>query len=440
MPYLNLIITGWILVFLFGALILLTWWKRKTHLFTFWNAFLVGSTNFIALGMVQNAIGLGEGAIAGSEEFARESWHLIFGTLVFYGAATIVYYRNYAAPINNPCPRCWPLDSRLAITLTSIALVIVSLGFTFAPAFEGAQLLYSTRNAVITAAVLLTVTLVIRYPKSPISYVLFAGVFLAALAVILSRGGGRRGLLSVLAAIPFGAYWLHFKSRPRTRTLVWLGAVAFIGLFVLSSYATIRHTSRDDKLSTNLAKERLTQLPTALIDNFRDLSFLGEHNSLFDTQDGPYVAMRTIQLLNTAPDFEVQWLHCIFYTAVNPIPRAFFPSKPIALGKLVPEYLGDFYTNLGPTVIGHGFYDGGYLVLLFYGLLTGLSCRWMDRRMLLDPDNPWRLAAMVSVIGHVIAFSRGDCGVLLINIVGGIIVVNLLIFSCRFFAPPRHPS
>lgn len=440
MPYLNLIVTGWLLVLGFGGLVLLTWWKRKTHLFTFWNAFLVGSMNFIALGMVQNAIGLGQGAIAGSEEFAQESWHLIAGTLVFYGAAALVYYRNYTSPVRTPCPSYWPVDSRQALTLVAIGLVIVSLGFTFAPAFEGVQLLYSTRNAVITAAVLLTIALIVRNPKSAVPYVLFAVVFVVALGVILSRGGGRRGLLSVLAAVPFGAYWLYFKSRPRTRTLVWLGAAAFIGLFVLSSYATIRHTSRDDKLSTNLAKERLTQLPTALIDNFKDLSFLGEHDSIFDTQDGPYVAMRTIQLLKTAPNFEGQWLHCLWYTAVNPIPRAFFPSKPNALGKIIPEYLGDFYTNLGPTVIGHGFYDGGYLVLLMYGLLTGLACRWMDRRMLFDPDNPWRLAAMVSVIGHVIAFSRGDCGVLLINIVGGIIVVDLLIFSCRFFAPPRSPG
>ena len=103
--------------------------------------------------------------------------------------------------------------------------------------------------------------------------------------------------------------------------------------------------------------------------------------------------------------------------------------------------MGEKVVNWGPSIIGHAFYDGGWPVVVIYGLGLGWLIRRLDSSAIRDPANPWLIALQCSVVGHVLGFSRGDCGVFGINILGSMFVLTLILFALRpLFGPRPHPA
>ncbi|MEM1108500.1 MAG: hypothetical protein AAGH99_07400 [Planctomycetota bacterium] len=445
--YINLVIAGWVLNVFWGTWIFYRWWSGKNHLITYWNFFIIGSINFIGFGMVQNALGMTAAGHLGAG-FEKASWIYISAAYLFYAIAGYVYYRPPRKPEKPKSPQqWWPNDTPATLAVTALALSVIAVVLALLPGFQGAQIFFVAKGPLAIAAFFLGILAAIRYPLSPFILVVLIITGVLGLFAVLTRGGGRRELLALLACVPVAFYWQVLRHRSRKQNLFWLGGIAMAGLVIISAYATIRHQDRgahDSKTDTAIA--RIKKLPAAVSERAKNIVIFGEQGAFIDAQNGVWAGMLVINLTTVDNDIDYDWFHCLHFIAVNPIPRAYWPNKPEGLGKILPVMMGERVVNWGPTVVGHCFYDGGWPIVIFYAVLLGAGFRFMDRRIALDPDNPWQLAMMVSVSGHLIGLSRGDCGVFFANIlwglvfVGGVAKIALVLLPRRYYSPYFHPA
>ena len=203
--------------------------------------------------------------------------------------------------------------------------------------------------------------------------------------------------------------------------LVILGS---IGMLAITAYSTQRHGNDDGETTKDRAVRRLIKLPAAMVDTALNFKLFGEQGALFDGQNAVWCGLLTIQLTERGQLARDPFATPVF-VAVNPIPRSLWPEKPIGLGKILPQSMGEPVVTWGPSLIGHSFYDGGWPIVFLYGLGCGLGLRFLDLRMLDDPTNPWRIVVFTSVLGHFIGMPRGDCGTFLVNILGPIVLISL---------------
>lgn len=449
--YINLVVAGWVFNIFWATWILYRWYCGKNYLITYWNLFIIGSINFIGFGMIQNALGMtAAGHLEGGYE--TESWIYIGAAYLFYAVAGFIYYRRPRRPERVRSPRqWWPEDTPRALATTAFVLSIMAVVFTLIPGFQGAQIFFVAKGPLAVAAFFLAFFALLRYPSSPFIFALVGITFCLGLFVVLSQGGGRRELLALLACVPVAIYWQILRHRSPGKNIFWLGGITLAGLIVLSAYATLRHQDRDLHGSRSAtAAARIAKLPAAVGERAKDLVVFGEQGALIDAQNGVWAGMLVINLTTVDEQIEYEWLQCLHFIAVNPVPRSMWPDKPQGLGKILPLMMGEPRVTWGPTVVGHCFYDGGWPITVLYGLLIGGGFRFLDRRITLDPDNPWQLAMLVAVSGHVIGLSRGDCGTFAVNIlwglffVGGVAKVSLILLPRRtrhaYVEPHPHPA
>ncbi len=430
-----MIASGVVLTGLLLCAALLPWWKQRRHLLSFWNFFLLGSMIFISMSLVQNAESIGgRGA-----EFDSEIATFISASFVFYGLATLVYLwpsRPQAKAQVKPT-QIWPAETDLSIVVTAALLATAGPLIPLIPPFPGVQVLYVTNAPMSVAALALAVIYTTRHRVSFLAYGLVAYCLGTGMLNVLTYGTGRRELLALFASAPLVAYWFYFRHRPRGRTLMGITALASVGIVVVTSYATVRHNDRDLGNSATKAVTRIKKLPEAIVTRLTNFDFFGGQGSVFDGQNAVWAGILTISLTHEHQTMEQDPLALAKFIAFNPVPRSLWPNKPLGLGKILPLQMGEPRVTWGPSIIGHCFYDGGWPVVILYGLSIGGILRFLDTRMLYDPSNPWLIALQCSVVGHAIGFARGDCGTFGVNILGPLVILTLALQPMRFLFGPR---
>lgn len=141
-------------------------------------------------------------------------------------------------------------------------------------------------------------------------------------------------------------------------------------------------------------------------------------------QDSAYNSMYFIE--NYPDTHEHRPLHGLVFMLTNPIPRAVFPSKPMALGILMQEEVGAS-ANLGPGIIGHGWMEAGWIGVIYYAAFFGFGIAAADKLIRLRSDNPYFISAMGASMGNVIALPRGETALFMVFLVFGLI--GIWIFS-----------
>lgn len=440
--YTSLTIAGWVFTLVFTAAVLVPWILGKRHLVSSFNLFILGSINFLSMGMIQNARGISYGA------FDIEVTTFLLAMTVFYSCLISVYFwpkkRRASQRLSS-----YPMDTQNSLRIIAICMSIFGGSASFIPYFPGVQIFYVTNTAITIFAFGVSLIAFLREPKAMTTWFVLAFCGGVAIFTTLSGGTGRRQLLSLLLSVPFICYWVYFRNYPKFRTMVLLTILASFGMVTITAYSTMRHGGREIESSATRVAERLTQLPGKITETVTDFKLFGEQGALLDGQNAVWCALLTIELTQSGA-LERDPLAMPTFVVVNPIPRAFWQDKPRGLGKVLPSLMNKNRVTWGPSIIGHTFYDGGWPVVFLYGGLFGMMFRWFDLRMEADPTNPWRLALICSVMAHVIALPRGDCGVMLVNIIGPMVVISVIL---RFFsiwfkrrqvlagaAPPAYPS
>ncbi len=440
--YTSLTISGWFFTLAFTAAILVPWLLGKRHLASSFNLFMLGSINFLSLGMIQNARGIAFG------EFDSEVTTFILAMVAFYGCMMGAYFwpRRHQGPLRF---NTWPQDTQSCLRTVAVCMSIFGGLVSFMPYFPGAQILYVTNGPITIFSFGVAFIAFLREPKLMTNWTVLAFCGGVAVFTTLTWGTGRRELLSILLTVPVVCYWVYFRSYPKFRTMLILTILGSFGMITITAYSTMRHSGREAESTVSRVVERVTQLPGKIVETTLNLKLFGEQGALLDGQNAVWCTLTTIALTESEI-LEVDPLAMPVFVVVNPIPRSMWPDKPIGLGKILPLRMGEPVVTWGPSIIGHAFYDGGWPVVFLYGSLFGMVFRWYDLRMQADPTNPWRLPLLCSVLAHIIGLPRGDCGTFLVNIFGPMVIVPLML---RFFTiwfnrrqavgvmpPPAYPS
>lgn len=420
-----LILFGWMSVITSGLLILVPYLRRRGDLISSWTLFQMGLANFLGIAAIQSGSALAHSYSAPRSE---DYFKLITGGILFYIVSAITYHffkwpvRRAQTTLTKWAPR----DAKSVMLLVPLCCVF-ALGWLFTPNIQGlGQILVLIGLYAPIAGFCFCLCAWAQRPLNPWLAVLAGMTFLLGL-VVGNSGFGRQMFLSVLATVPICWYWLRARERNPAGVFIPLIVFAIFSSIALAGLSIVRFAKQNPDLSVaEAAWEKLKSIP----------EFVG-HGSTSSLLGGDAVdaSLATINLYDTAlpaqPFFTLRWI------ATNPIPRAWWPEKPEALGYTLPLDVGwsqiHGAINLGPGIIGHCFHEGGYFFVIFYGVLFASIMRYFDTLLARDPGNPYVLAIFASSSGHLIGFARGDIALFSLLILAAAITTLTLSWLARRF-------
>lgn len=419
----QLIIFGWLMVAVFGLTILVPWLLGWSDLITSWNLFLFGAMNFIGYAAVQTGQQVYNYCLPTRDEIVK----LMLGTVAFVIPLYLTYYKfGLPARLAGRTMRHWPATRGLALPVMIGLCVVMALLSMFYPniQFIGQIVIIVGPCAGIVAVAITFLRWWENKTNAAMLVLCLALLGLSALAAIHGTTG-RRAFLSVALVLPLCLYWVHLRYKPVIFTAVPLVAGAMAVIVLLAAYTTIRHRYNAEVVNVSgrsafqTAVESLRMLPAAIVQLKGVSEVIGG-----DSMDASLVAINRYTKIEPPQPFYV-----VKYVLVNPIPRAFWPNKPDALGQTLPRDTGVWkrgYVNWGPGIPGHGFHEGGYHMCAFYGILCALAMRYFDELLIRQPDNPYILGMLAAASGQIIAFTRGDIGLFAVMILGAVLAVLMV--------------
>ena len=260
---------------------------------------------------------------------------------------------------------------------------------------------------------------------------LFVAVFLSACFFSMLAGGGRRLLLSVLLGpvlyfyMEKARYWRPLKSAS-------VVAIAAVSIFVCTlMYSSFRHfdAGEDQKVELRWGSSgnwRTLEISVGPMHSMKDqLHFMSQH--------AVHYALLTSHYVGTG-ELQPQLLNTVKFVIAYPIPRSIWPGKPLALGIVIVtnavRYQG--YTNWGCGISGQAAYEGGLPVAALFGYFAAFGVRLFDEPMKTQPTNPFLVAMLAAASSHILAWPRGDLGIMTNESLECFLFAIMLGFSGRF--------
>jgi oligosaccharide repeat unit polymerase len=202
--------------------------------------------------------------------------------------------------------------------------------------------------------------------------ILLSGVMLA----FLSQGGGRRIIgVTVGAAI---IVWIQAQQDLKVRRLT-IAAAAVVGLLT--------------------AMQFMLNIRTV---GYQEFTFRGDSEYDYLHVDDNY--LRLAQVIQIVPAEHPYVQHQqLWFTLVRPVPRVFWPGKPVDPGFDLPSIVGMKGVSLSTSIIGEWYLTYGWIAIIFGGWLHGRLARTINQLREVDEysTNPivYGLAVMVLVSG-----------------------------------------
>lgn len=397
------------------------------------------------------------------------SWRNIFllGYLVFFGTGTMFlaledfnnpYYVPSPAAIGMLCfwtpaflavfllcyhfGRKWKKAARLIPTtnlVISAPMVMITVGVAMALALITTLvpidsylglLMAQFRDGWLGAAVGLCVYYMLSRKLNPIAFGMLLVVF--PIAAIISTTGtiGRRGILSMIFIIGWIGYFFYLRYCSRQTRLIVVGSgivIMVIGLTIFSSFRGQRLDATGSRL--DMVQARLGQFIRAFTNPKIDRELIW---SLVVTDPAIYAGYVYDHVPDSmAPDP----FHGAIYLITNPIPRRIWSTKPEGLGIIIQRRL-DLQFNVGPGVIGHGYYEGLHIGVLGYAIFFGLFCAFVDTAVRQRSDNVLFLIAVGASLGNVLGLARGETFLFLLLTLGAFASSMGTFFALRLIAGP----
>jgi hypothetical protein len=395
--------------------------RGEHDLLSYRNLFLVGFIHFQSTSAFLS--GLTNEPWRG-QPFAPKSYYLFaIGLVVFtltfiwaYNRKTIPRIMGKIVPVRSPLPAPTWLYAGVVI---GVLTGIISIAIVRANVPVLSQIAAQTVFGGMTFAVILAIYMWVKSPANPFNVILVLILPLFTIALSTIGSHGRRELVGVMIGLVWGIYLFKWRYELPSRTLMRfaiMGIVAAVPLILYTSVRGVHHGAWgvDEQDVGTIARMRLKGLMTA--DLFKD----GVLPIMFT--DTGLCSVYAIDRWGTDYDKPHEPFFSAKYVLVNPIPRAFWPEKPIAYGKTMPlsykkhEFM---VVTFGPGVIGHAWHEFGLIGFPLFGLAFGSICKMMDARVFRQALNPFVIAAAGAILGHVIGMPRGDIGVFMLNAIGG---------------------
>lgn len=428
-----MVVFGYLFVVAIAAAILVPYLRGKSDLMTSWNLFLLGSLNFVGCG----AISAGRSAYHLGWYDDDDRLKFVLGAIVCYAALFASYYflrfpKRLAGRSFNKWPPIWGIPLAVLIAFC----LLLTVGGRFTPTVQGVGQILALIGIVTPVLVMAYAFMLwLERPNHPGLIVLLGASGILALLVAMTGSISRRNLLGVGMTFVICLYWLRLRYSSPSRSLAKVGLWGLVTMVVIAGWTAIRFEGR-----------------TTLLDKLEGVVSSGASSSsrvlgLFNGDAAAECACLAIhRYTHEAPP---EPFFTIKYVLANPVPRAFWPEKPKALGETLPHDLGVWktgYVNWGPCIVGHGFHEGGaiggYFMLVFYGVLFGGVMQFFDELMRRQPNNPFLIATLAATSAQIIAFSRGDIGyfgvmILGVSMTGLLVPLFIRLFSGTGFRYPK---
>ncbi|MFN0011017.1 MAG: hypothetical protein ACKVS8_05160 [Phycisphaerales bacterium] len=410
---------GLALTIICGLIVAIGYLFRGYPLVSWRNIFLLGFVQFYALTVF----------LAAPMEFPSEFYHptgegyarllvamplfLVVFMLCAKWAMTWEWPNRVVPQVRLPVTTGGVATAALVLATFSIASLALG-GGTF-----GEAVTFFVRTAISTASVGLAFYLVMRFPKNPLWWSMFLGLFVFAAILSVVGSIDRRNFLSVFFVVPWMWFFYQLRYQRPTRVLSRLAVVASISLVCLIVYNAGRHRVDEGKATFEKRANQFTQL-------FQNPDFSARNivQGLI-LQDTP---LNTLAIMELYPDrYQHIPLHGLHFYLVNPIPRVIYPSKPVALGVLLQQQF-DIAANLGAGIIGHGWFEAQWLGIIYYAVFFGCLVSVADKLVLQRLDNPFFVVAVGANLGNVLGLPRGETSMFLDMITAGFFSCLILYF------------
>lgn len=222
-----------------------------------------------------------------------------------------------------------------------------------------------------------------------------AAILLAPIIMIHLFVWSRRPAQAIVLALLAYYSFVAKLSRKRQVQMVALAALlAFFQTIVQGEYRSLRARTQGE-------------LSLRYVEDYIDSAggFL-KSGKLIDTYD---MACFTIEIFPQQRSY--LYGDSIWALIVNPIPRRFWPEKPVGFGyTLALEMLRTNRptTNFGPSIIGEFYANGGILALALGMAFIGFLCKSYDSLLLGEEKSECKLLIHVTGLYHIFFAVRGD--------------------------------
>lgn len=244
-------------------------------------------------------------------------------------------------------------------------------------------------------------------------------ILIAAVLAAMHHVFGRRELLGVIFCFGWGMWHSHFKHLGPKRAGMWIIIGGLVALMPLAAFTAIR--VGNDKVGAGEYAQRL-----------QGASITAGIGRLANGQDVGACAMWLIE--NYPENFDYRTLATARYFLTNWIPRAWYPNKLEAIGRLMVEQarLRGHADNwsLGPGIIGHIASDNPWIALPLYAVFFGLFLRFVDEIVRLHAGNPFVILPFGVALGNVLGIPRGETSLFLFQVCTSIFAAWFGMYLC----------
>jgi hypothetical protein len=191
--------------------------------------------------------------------------------------------------------------------------------------------------------------------------------------LFLSQGGGRR-IIGVTVGAALLA-WVQTNPGARIKNMFVIGIGAIAMAWAAQLMLNVRTSGYEDFLSRGSEYDYLH-----IDDNF----------------------LRFAQIIDLVPDQRPYvYAQQVIFTLVRPVPRVFWPNKPVNPGFDLAAEVGMRGVSLSSSILGEWYISYGWAALLFGGLLHGGLAKTINSLPRSGAGNPivYALAVMVLVAG-----------------------------------------
>ena len=193
--------------------------------------------------------------------------------------------------------------------------------------------------------------------------------------LFLAQGGGRRIIMVTVGAALI--VWIQAQPGMKIRKMLIVGAASIAMVWTMQFMLNVRTRGYDEFLNSESEYDYLH-----VDDNFLRLA-------------------QIIQLVPSRRDYV--YTQQLTFTLVRPIPRVFWPGKPINAGFDLPSELGMKGVSLSSSIIGEWYLSWGWAAIIFggwfHGRLAGTASTLRDLGIATRNPIVYALAVMVLVAG-----------------------------------------
>ncbi len=429
------------------GLIVVPFMRGRTELLSAWNMLLGGIAIFIGFGSLEAAyspmrfIGL-----HWFEPNPQQVNRYVLYSSVFLASLLFFYYfdpfsKSFAARRFNKWP---PISTGLILFVFATCFVLAiaaQIPALTRITFVGQALINVSHKAMLFACVF-SFILWYRQRLNIVWLGLFLAVFLSMGTLSIVASGGRRLLMSVFFAPIAVFYYYQARYWKPTKCLTAVGVGALCVLLVGIVYATIRHFDRVGARSERTAAAVVERVKNANV-SAAVQRFTSDMLFAFGQQNVHYSLL--IDELISTDRIEEKPFNTFRFLITYPIPRRIWQDKPITLGRfvgtdIVPMFARNQGVRWGCGIAGQAFYEGGLISVLMFVYLAVFCMRVIDDPLRRQPSNPFLIAMIASASFHIVAWPRGDIGVLSMEIIECYLFTFALALCGRFLFGTEQKS